>query len=354
MRELEKIVTAARSALAAGTPAAMATILAARGSSFRRPGARLWIGGGRREGSISAGCLENDLAERARPVLERSVATLTRYDTANDQDILWGTASGCGGELTVLIEPVTSALVEDLEWVVAEGSVRRACALATNWDGTRVARHRLPEGTQSPESPLAEQGRLALEEGANRILHDQEGAITLIETHRPPISLTVFGSGEDAVNVARCGASLGWITALVTRKAAQGALDGITLIAGDEPEGNVEVDERSAVVLMTHDFYRDASLLATFLARRPAYLGVLGPARRTRELLGSTGMSPNIPESVHAPAGLDLGGETPREIAISVVAEIQAHFAGRHGGKLRETSGPIHAPSAQVERALAR
>ncbi|HEY0788712.1 MAG TPA: XdhC family protein, partial [Thermoanaerobaculia bacterium] len=133
MNELDRIVAAARASIDAGAPSALATILATEGSSFRRAGTRLWIGADRRVGAISGGCLESDLAERARAVIASGTPILVPYDSAADGDVLWGTASGCGGLLQILLEPLSPELLDDLEWIQAELAARRPAPLVTEW-----------------------------------------------------------------------------------------------------------------------------------------------------------------------------------------------------------------------------
>lgn len=318
MNELDRIVEAARGSVDSDVPSALATILATAGSSFRRAGTRLWIGDGRRVGAISGGCLESDLAERSRAVLASGRPIVVPYDSAADGDVLWGSASGCGGLLQILLEPVTLALVADLEWVLGELGSRRAARLVTLWDGVRAHRVRGDARSLPDPSPLV-----------------------LDERHLPPVALTIFGPGDDARTTARLAHDLGWkVLHLPSTPAGDAALGS----------GEVLADDRAAVLLMTHNFHRDADLLARIGALPFAYIGVLGPRRRTLELLAREGMPPESLAALHAPPGLDIGGETPEEIALSVVAEIQAHFAGRAGGKLRERSAPIHdrAPAPEL------
>ncbi len=313
MNELDRIIAAARSSIDAGGPSALATILATEGSSFRRAGTRLWIGGDRRVGAISGGCLENDLAERARGVVSSEAAILVPYDSAADGDVLWGTASGCGGLLQILLEPMTHEILGDLEWVQRELAARRTAPLVTEWDGTRVRRRR---GLCA--SDLAQPG---------------DGVIRLAEAHLPPIALTLFGPGDDAHATARMGRELGWrVLHLATTPSGDHALS----------KGQVLHDARAAVLLMTHNFHRDAELLGKIAPTGVGYVGILGPRRRTERLLAEEGMPSRGLDALHAPPGLDIGGETPEEIALSLLAEIQGHFAGRAGGQLRERAAPIH------------
>jgi xanthine dehydrogenase accessory factor len=115
-------------------------------------------------------------------------------------------------------------------------------------------------------------------------------------------------------------------------------------------KGHVLYDARAAVLLMTHNFHRDAELLAKIVRTGIGYVGVLGPRRRTERLLVEAGMPAGDPSALHAPPGLDVGGETPEEIALSLLAEVQGHFAGRAGGKLRDRAAPIHDRIASAQR----
>lgn len=321
MNELDRIVAAARASIDEGTPSALATIVATQGSSFRRAGTRLWIGAGRRAGAISGGCLESDLAERARGVIASGTPILVPYDSAADGDVLWGTASGCGGLLQIVLEPVTPELVDDLEWIQAELAARRPASLVTEWNGSRVTRRR---GDRAGGSSSAE-----------------DGVIRLAEVHLPPVALTVFGPGDDAHATARLARELGWrVLHLATTPSGDNALQ----------KGHVLYDARAAVLLMTHNFHRDAELLAKIVRTGIGYVGVLGPRRRTERLLVEVGMQAGDLSSLHAPPGLDVGGETPEEIALSLLAEVQAHFAGRAGGKLRDRATPIHDRIATAQR----
>lgn len=322
----------------------LATVLAVQGSSFRRPGARLWIGARDRAGSVSAGCLEDDLAERAARLRTSGRSTLVSYDTATEDDVLWGTASGCGGRLDILLEPLTEEIVGHLAWMADESRRRRRCVLVTQWNGERAERHRVPESIAATEAiadGLAGVAEETLRSGRNKVLTD-ESRITLIEAAIPNVALTIVGGGDDAAALARHAALQGWDVCVVDRGRRLEQITGAVVTAEELEAIDLPFDERSAVVLMTHNFHRDAEILAHLKGRTLGYLGVLGPKRRTTELLCQIGLASASLAALHAPPGLDLGGETPDEIALSIVAEIQAVFAGRRGGMLRELNGPIH------------
>ena len=247
-------------------------------------------------------------------------------------------ASGCGGVLQILLEPLTQPLVDDLEWIRGELDARRTAVLVTMWDGASGSRARAGSSELDRErKALAER---ATESGRSISASDEAGGITLAEAHAPPVALTIFGSGSDARATASLAAALGWRVALLASAPEMDeALD----------RSDVLTDRRSALLLMTHNFHRDGALLEELGGTPAGYIGVLGPRRRTADLLAMDGMPAATAPALHTPPGLDIGGETPEEIALSVLAEIQAHFAGRSGGKLRERSAPIHDREPNVE-----
>jgi xanthine dehydrogenase accessory factor len=351
MNELTEILQAAAATRA---PSALATILHVRGSSFRRAGARLWLGSEKRVGSVSAGCLEHDLAERARDVIGSGRPTLISYDTSSDDDVLWGTASGCGGRLEVLLEPWTEELQSMLSLAESALSSRDGCAIVHEWDGREVRRAFFrQEQKLSCASELRSSALEALASGRSAMSVLETGGYRLIEVMAPPIALSIFGAGEDARRTASLGASLGWSVTMVHRSFAErdASLRGVAslpALSSGHPS-----DQRSAVVIMSHDYYHDAEILETAASWPVGYLGIVGPVRRTNDLVKAAGLPGEALERIHSPAGLDLGGETPGEIALSIVSEIQAVLNGHRGGPLKESGGPIHQPAISREPATA-
>ncbi len=169
----------------------------------------------------------------------------------------------------------------------------------------------------------------------------------------------IFGAGPDVVPVVEIAKTLGWhATVVATRPATHAAArfasaDVLSVTGAQEPVAGVEITPDCAVVLMTHNVARDAQILLD-LPGRPRYLGILGPRHRTQGLLRDVPQIDPVP--VYSPVGLDLGAETPEEIALAIVAEIQAALRDTAGGSLRDSPGPIHADSprpAQVSPAPA-
>jgi xanthine dehydrogenase accessory factor len=174
-----------------------------------------------------------------------------------------------------------------------------------------------------------------------------------IEIIEPQVPLVIFGAGDDVLPILPFARNLGWHTTVVDTRARPSSIDrfaaadAVLLCCPEEVSGNLALTERSAVVLMTHNYLHDLELLKLLLPRRVRYLGCLGPKRRTERLLlelsgGGVTAGDAYLRQVHAPAGLDIGAETPSEIAFSIIAEIKAVLRGREGGLLRNRKGSIH------------
>ena len=330
MKELPAIV---RALLAPGAPpAVLATLVAVEGSSYRRPGARLLAtADGERIGSISGGCLEEDVMARAAHVHSSGQPEVVVYDTTSENDLVWGVGLGCHGIVRVLLEKITAP--PPWAQAMARNSVaRRKTALAvthggddpSTW-GTRLA---APGDCADPD-------RLFLE---------------LVS---PPTSLIIFGAGDDAQPLARLANELGWrVTVADPRPAfatpARFPTAGMCVaLPASELMGHINPEPEALVVIMTHHYVHDLPLLRDALARPLAYVGLLGPKKRAEKILADltaagASLSAERKAQLHAPVGLDLGADSPEQVAVSILAEMQAALHGRDGRPLRERTRPIH------------
>jgi xanthine/CO dehydrogenase XdhC/CoxF family maturation factor len=371
MSELFSVVQNARRLRASGEPFLLATLVRVTGSSYRRAGARLLLAeAGPLHGSVSAGCLEEELHRRGSFHTATSPVVLVTYDSRSDEaEGGFGEGFGCNGVLDILLERSDApALVESLDWIATSLEAEEITGLATVFRsttrsvavGTRVwaARGQLHS---TPHSEVAERtlGPLTfatLERGSHESLTlDCAGGEldVLFETLRPPPHLFLCGDRADAVPVAELARLLGWKTTIWSSHARPSARERFSGLAefrtGSEKE-LVEYVGRAArplAVLMTHDYDADQRLLEALLPSRAIYIGVLGPRRRTARLLegiekGSAKLSARELRRLHAPVGLAIGAETPAEIALSIVAEIQCRLSSADGGHLNEREGPIH------------
>lgn len=370
MRELRDILDALAEAQARGERAALGTVIRVRGSTYRREGARLLIrADGGTVGSVSGGCLEGDIAEIARDVLATGRARLAQYDLTSDDDAVWGLGLGCNGAIDVLIEPVPGDLPARLRRAIDERQTLVLATLIAGPDGlTPGARLYLAEDG-APEGSLGDPALDARAVTAARTQLDahKSAVVTLdgprgsadvfVEVLVPPLPLLICGAGHDVIPVVRLAHELGWWVmvadsrpAYATRARFPGADEVVLADDADVPR-KVRIDRDTFVVVMTHNFLHDRTLLRGLLETPARYIGLLGPRARTDRLLADLAREGvTVDEAKRArlfgPVGVDLGAESPEEIALSILAEILALRNARQIASLRERGGPIHAPTA--------
>jgi xanthine/CO dehydrogenase XdhC/CoxF family maturation factor len=365
--EITDVLEAIESLAAKGERMALATIVAVRGSTYRRPGARLLVPeDGAPIGNISGGCLEGDVADMARLVMEEGRARLAGWDLTADDDEVWGLGLGCNGAIEVFIEPADRAAEVAGALRMALEEERPICVVTV----LESARDAVSSGARivvkpdgSSEGSLGDPAvDLAAIADANELLAAQASEIRVlpgevrafIEVLEPPLRLLICGAGHDAIPLVRAAAGLGWAPIVVDDRPAFLTRDRYPEAAGfvpvEQPEDAAKitpVDQRTFAVVMTHNFLRDKAYLRSLLTSPVAYIGMLGPAARTQRLLmelaeEGVDLTNEDRARIHGPAGLDLGSEGPEEIAGSIVSEIVAVRHGRRGGFLKERAGPIH------------
>jgi len=364
MTDLQRILRLWRELEAAGTDYVLATVIAVEGPSYRKPGACMLLAqDGRRAGTFSGGCLEAEVARRAWWHTANG-PSVKRYSTvAEDGDRPYG--SGCGGVVWLLLErrPTAALLLNALEQAFRQ---RIPVAVATILEGEQLGRRAIAGlGLARTVNPLSQEadplqnladGSLAGGKSAENELSMQGTGVRIWTDFRPARpGLWIFGAGDDAQPLVQFGKALGWYVTvadsrsqLATRERFASADETHTLPNGEmtaiqsagRPSAFRNLRPQDAAVLMTHSFEQDSRALASLLALDvgPSYIGVLGPQRRTRELLAEAARlldnrldrsSSNIATverwlaQLHAPTGLDLGAESPETIALSIVAEIQ-------------------------------
>jgi xanthine dehydrogenase accessory factor len=340
--------------------AALATITQTRGSTFRRAGASMLIlGDGRLVCELSGGCPQRDIALRAQQVIDSGRATLVEYGRNANFDVMLET--GCGGELEVLIEPLREprhlAFLEALEQlrsrradgvmatvyavdgqVLASGPQRLVLGDGTAWSDIEdaVLRNSL-SAELLPRQPLPAPAAIT-----RRIMVDGKHYDVLLESLHPPLALIIVGDAVSAHALAELSVRLGWQTTLVDHShEALEASDGIHRLKAPPKAlaAQVVLDAATSVVVMTHRLERDLAYIEALLETPVGYLGVIGSRQRTAHIREAF---PQTHPRLHAPAGLDVGSETPQEIALAVAAEILAVRNGRAGGPLSHSQAPIH------------
>jgi xanthine dehydrogenase accessory factor len=376
LSELNRILEACAEARGQETPGVLATVVRVLGSAYRRPGARMLFRRGRPAvGLISGGCLEEDLALRTSDVLDSGQARTVVYDMRSPDDIVWGLGLGCNGEVRVLLERLTaeSGYLDFLEACCWRGV---PAVLATVFEvqgstdvevGTRIAFDETGGLAQTATAQdrlcerVAQDAGLALQRGKSfNSTYQLEGDAcveVLIEYVAPPVSLVVFGAGMDALPVVQGARQLGWQVTVADHRPAYAnqelvpLVDAVTLLDYEQlPRDLPSMDGNTAVLVMTHHFLHDLDLLEQLLPSAAPYVGVLGPQKRSEKLLEQLAQrglrpTPQQLDRFHGPVGVDMGSETPEEIALSALAEIQAVLRGRAAGFLRDRQGPLHEPA---------
>ena len=338
MSEIDTILEAAVTLRAEGTPMALATVVSVRGSSYRRPGARLLVPAeGAPIGIISGGCLEEEAARLARQALADDAPLIVTIDHSAEGDELWGMGLGCRGVIDLLAEPPSMA-ADTLDALRLARSDRQPSYLLTDLAGER---RRL---SAAEADALGERAVLAVAHGRPVRIGD-----VVLDPILPPLHLVVCGAGPDAEPLVAGALRQGWRVDVVDPRRSllrPGRFRGAQLLDVEAPQAGEATDagEWTAVVVMSHDYLRDAAFTGGFAGRGVMYLGILGPRDRTDRLLAE--LDPPLGAGdlsvLHAPAGLDIGADGAEQVATAIVAEILAVLHGRGAGPLRDRPGPIH------------
>jgi len=371
MNRLVEIVAALRETMTGGRRAVLATVMRVEGSAYRRPGARmLFCEGLPPRGMVSGGCLEADLAERVTGVLDSGQPALAVYDMRSPDDLIWGMGMGCNGEVRVLLERLpVDRVPPELEYVDQELSSSRPAAIVTLFDADRKDRlgHRVWGNAESGFHSNVEQGalrewmidqaRAVLDRRRSHVIQAEiEGSSceVLAEFVEPDPTLLLFGAGSDAIPLVQMARQLGWRVTLSDDRPSQLALPDFsevnqrcTLDYGSLGTSLPRLDRYSPALVMTHHFLHDLDLLEQLHGSDVPYIGLLGPRLRTENLLRMLAQRGPAPDParrarIFGPVGVDIGSETPEEIALSALAEMCAVLSSREAGFLRDRSGPLH------------
>jgi xanthine dehydrogenase accessory factor len=357
------------------TPLLLVTVVHTAGSTYRKPGARLLLTPeGQHEGTISGGCLEADLIETAWSRLEKNQGqpVIMQYDTTKEGEIFWGTGTGCGGQVDLLLELLQND--DPLAFVAEVQSARERAVVITVLEsrapssGFTVrslatgARFYLRQGQsinpqRSDLELLAEIQRLGEKTLAEKRswlaeckLRSGEEIDFFCEFVSVPNQLFLFGTGRDALPIVQIAKSLGWKVTVAGKRATTGAAAQLETLADTfltVGEALSLVRSDSLVLVMNHNFLDDLSVLENLSGRWPCYVGLLGPRNRKDKLVSelarnASGWDRRQLDRLYAPAGLDLGVEGPAGIALSIVAEMQSVLSGRSAAQLRFRKSPIY------------
>ncbi|MGI9257391.1 MAG: XdhC family protein [Gammaproteobacteria bacterium] len=323
-------------------PMVLATVFETAGSTYSKSGQRILIrANGDYQGLVSGGCLEGDLAERARAVLEGGTAAAVTYDMRDDADDLFGLGVGCNGMIRVFLQRLTRESEYQPFATIARllFSRRTSCVATVVYSDDEA----LPPGmtlvAESGSSVLFAdhdgerllQGCVAAIEAGSARFDESEGIGVLYAPIQPLPNLLVLGAGLDAVPVVSIALELGWRVSVGDHRPSyierndMAAAERVALIDPKELASEFELDGFDAVIVMSHHLRTDQEYLGRLAEANLGYLGVLGPVARKERLLDELGERGDaLRGRLHGPVGIDIGADSPESIALSLLAEIHS------------------------------
>lgn len=368
MKEITDIINAFDKAQNIGKQAALATVVHVEGSSYRKEGARMLITeDGELTGAISGGCLEGDALRKALFVMHEKKAKLVVYDTSDEDDVEVGFQLGCNGIIQVLIEPIDISLPNHPIALLKEALTTRENAIIITLFS--LDRSLAQKGTSFLLKPngiiletlkerslvdlLTADAKEALSNNKSAIKkydHDGKELIAFINIIKPQITLVIVGAGNDAMPLVKIGELIGWRVMVVDGRpdyANKKRFSSGCQVIVSRPEkilSAIDIDDQTMFVLMTHNYNYDLAMLRELIIRKIKYIGILGSGgkvHRMMEELKNEGINveDELPK-IYGPVGLDIGAETPEEIALSIVAEIQSLLSGKTVKHLRRFESP--------------
>lgn len=334
-----------------GEPMVLATVYETIGSTYSKAGHRILIAAnGDYQGLVSGGCLEGDLAERARRVIESNEPVAISFDMRDEADDLWGLGVGCNGLIRVFLQPLTDAEGYQPFSDIARGLLTSAPAVVATViseadedglpPGATLVWKGGDAGAESLEI-LAPGCREALTAGRAILRKESSGATVLYAPIKPIRRLLVLGAGLDAVPVVNMAAELGWRVTVADHRPAYlekgvfEAAEDAKLIDPARMSGTLAPDRFDAIIVMSHHLMTDQAYLEQLAKVQVGYLGVLGPKDRRERLLSALGdAGQTLQGRLKGPVGLDIGADDPESIALSLLAEMHAVLAGASGRTL--------------------
>ncbi|MFN5576173.1 MAG: XdhC family protein [Bacteroidota bacterium] len=372
MKEIREIINAYNKARKNEKRLALATLVHLNGSSYRRPGARMIVDEeGQLTGAISGGCLEGDALRKAVFCIHTQIPKLVVYDTSDEEDATIGIQLGCSGIIQVLFEPIDeNDPLNPIELLKKAIHKRQNTVLVTLYapqikKGDTVGTSMLLEDSGEfhnnssfqfvPETLMQDiKETLTIKKSSfksyNLNDHTFNAFLSFIS---PPISLIIVGAGNDAIPLQSIAETLGWEVTIVDGRHTYAKIERFSSacqIIVSKPEKvlqQIPIDEKTVFVLMTHNYNYDYAILKALLDKNIPYIGALGPKKKLDNMITDL-KAENIflnerqKNILYGPVGLELGAETPAEIALSITAEIMSVMHNKKGGSLRNLLTEIH------------
>ncbi|MGK2862381.1 MAG: XdhC family protein [Chitinophagaceae bacterium] len=370
MKEIQDIIKSFDLAQAQGRQTALATVVHVEGSSYRRPGARMLITDeGQLTGAISGGCLEGDALRKALLVMAQQRSMLVTYDTMDEDDAKLGIGLGCNGIIQVLIEPINKADPNNPVELLKIIAGRRQKAVLITLFSLKNKREAQP-GTclllrenEIVEGNIPMLKNILIRDGmqvlsGNRSLFqtynsENKNLTAFLELVETTVSLIIIGAGNDVIPLVAMAGNLGWETTVIDGRpeyAKKERFISSCQVLVSKPEdviGRISIDDRTIFLLMTHNYNYDLAMLYPLALKKVRFLGMLGPKKKLGRMLRELEdqgvfLTEQEKLSIYSPVGLDVGAETPEEIALSILAEIKMVLSGKKGLSLNDNTGTIH------------
>lgn len=332
--ELKNILEAYQKAHSLGIKTVLATVVDLEGSSYRKPGVTmLLLENGTMVGAVSGGCVEKEIYRQAESVFRNGIAKVIAYDGRY--------RLGCEGVLYILIEGFDpdETFIEHF-WSCIQ---RREPLVMSSFYQKSIS-------VNSGFGTVFQFGKEAIPVLAN---HNPETSLLEFKQQlKPALQLFIIGAEHDAVQVCAYGSQTGWEVTIIAPPTEDKQLSDFKdakelLSITPEALPIAKIDTQTAVVLMNHNYAKDLQFLLQLKETKPFYIGLLGPFKRREELLNEFIESyPEVEdaflEAIHGPAGLNIGAETPQEIAVAIVSEILTVNRSQSPVKLKNKKGSIH------------
>lgn len=298
----------------------LATIIETQGSSYRKAGAMLFINDlGQYFGLLSGGCLEADILRNAKQVMHSQQAKIIEYDMQEEDDISWKLGIGCGGLVKILLQPITALNnYQQLPLLLTALNNRQAVSYKINLSDLSLS---------------------------NQTIHNTDDIANnknnLLFSYQPTPHLAIFGAGVDARPLVAMAGNLGWRISLIDHRvnnAREQYFSSAEQIIRQHPSELADakfLQQIDAAVVMGHHVGFDAAAIKILQHSASKYIGLLGPKHRKLKVLNEAGLA-QLSQPISGPVGLDIGGELPESIALSILAEIHAVLAGKNARFLSE------------------
>lgn len=339
---------------------ALASVVQVEASAYRRIGARMLVqSSGIWTGGISGGCLEGDALRRSqKAIFENKVATVV-YDTMEDDNHQIGVGLGCNGRIEVLLSPIDHAdpnnEIEILRRIKDDTKANLILKVVEHSDASLKGKvHLVEDNVDLLKIPGIDEKELAtnLAEVRSRrkaklySFGEDEEIKILIEFLRPETHLVIAGDNYDIYAMLGIATQLGWRSTVLgkAKKLTKQVYQDAKQVLDYSEIDKVEINEYTAIILMSHDYNHDLALVEKLMDSNAAYMGILGPKKRFEKLDGDIEKDLSALSFIHSPTGLEIGAESPEEIALSICAEIVAKMRDKVGGSLHLRKKPIHDP----------